>query len=253
MTLREEVSKMQGLIVATDNLTKVYGDGVEVRALKDVTLQIDQGEFIAIQGPSGSGKTTLLNLIGTLDVPTSGRVMVDGVDVSTLRGDALVDVRMPGPSGMALTERLKELWPEMEIIIITAYGSITNAASAVRRGAFHYLPKPLSPQQVQAVVEEALEAQRARVRVGEWVVDLREGHVTSKGKLAPLTTLEERLLVCLARRGDRVVSYEDLWCQVWSYDGPPDKGAIHKVASRLREKVGQEWIVAVRGRGYRLW
>jgi ABC-type lipoprotein export system ATPase subunit len=84
---------MQDLIVTTENLTKVYGDGAEARALDGVSLKVGDGEFLAITGPSGSGKTTLLNLIGTLDHPTSGRVVVDGADVNTLRGDALADFR----------------------------------------------------------------------------------------------------------------------------------------------------------------
>jgi ABC-type lipoprotein export system ATPase subunit len=87
------VPEMQDLIVTTENLTKVYGDGAEARALDGVSLEVGDGEFLAITGPSGSGKTTLLNLIGTLDRPTSGRVVVDGADVNTLRGDALADFR----------------------------------------------------------------------------------------------------------------------------------------------------------------
>lgn len=80
-------------MIRTQNLTKIYTDGAPVRALDGVNLEIAAGEFVAITGPSGSGKSTLLNLIGTLDRPTSGRVVVDGVDVSTLRGDALADFR----------------------------------------------------------------------------------------------------------------------------------------------------------------
>jgi len=80
-------------MIVTENLTKIYTDGAPVRALDGVTLEIGAGEFVAITGPSGSGKSTLLNLIGTLDRPTSGRVVVDGVDVGTLRGNALADFR----------------------------------------------------------------------------------------------------------------------------------------------------------------
>jgi len=85
--------RRKATIVETHSLTKVYGDGPAVRALDGVDLSVAVGEFLAIVGPSGSGKTTLLNLIGTLDRPTTGRVVVVGTDVNTLRGDALADFR----------------------------------------------------------------------------------------------------------------------------------------------------------------
>ena len=80
-------------IVVTEGLSKHYDGDAPVQAVNDVSLTVSQGEFVTIQGPSGSGKSTLLNLIGTLDQPTAGRVVVDGVDVSTLRGDGLADFR----------------------------------------------------------------------------------------------------------------------------------------------------------------
>jgi putative ABC transport system ATP-binding protein len=64
-----------------------------VPALRDVSLAVEPGEFMAVAGPSGSGKSTLLNLVGCLDQPTSGRVLIGGVDVATLRDDALSDLR----------------------------------------------------------------------------------------------------------------------------------------------------------------
>ena len=70
----------------------VMGDTV-VRALRGVSLRIDQGEYVAIIGPSGSGKTTLMNLIGCLDTPTSGRYVLDGEEVSAMDDDALSHVR----------------------------------------------------------------------------------------------------------------------------------------------------------------
>jgi putative ABC transport system ATP-binding protein len=77
------------------NVTKIYDETiVPVKAIDNISLQIDKGEFTAIVGPSGSGKTTLLNLIGGLDYPTSGKVIVDGTDISTYKEDELINFRL---------------------------------------------------------------------------------------------------------------------------------------------------------------
>lgn len=70
-------------IVRTENLSKTYGSGENlVRAIDDVNLKIEKGEFIAIVGPSGSGKSTLLHLVGGVDNPSSGKIFIDGNDIS---------------------------------------------------------------------------------------------------------------------------------------------------------------------------
>ncbi|MCD4767794.1 MAG: ABC transporter ATP-binding protein [Methanosarcinales archaeon] len=71
-------------IIQIKNLTKIFGDGVEIKALDGVDLDIERGEFLAIIGPSGSGKSTLLNQIGILDTPTSGTILLNGVDVTEM-------------------------------------------------------------------------------------------------------------------------------------------------------------------------
>lgn len=71
-------------IIKIRDLTKVYGDGVEIRALDGVNLNIEKGEFLAIVGPSGSGKSTLLNLIGILDTPTSGTILLKDADITKM-------------------------------------------------------------------------------------------------------------------------------------------------------------------------
>lgn len=82
-------------IIEIRNVSKIYNETeVEVRAVNGVTLDFREGEFAAIVGPSGSGKTTLLNLIGGLDNPTSGELIVDGTDLSKLKSSQLIDFRM---------------------------------------------------------------------------------------------------------------------------------------------------------------
>ncbi len=76
------------------NLVKKYGTGLGITyALKGVSFTIAQGDFVAIIGPSGSGKSTLLNLLGALDRPSAGKVLIDGVDLSKLSNNALANLR----------------------------------------------------------------------------------------------------------------------------------------------------------------
>ncbi len=82
-------------IVATQDLKRTYRQGsLEVHALRGVDFTLEAGEFTALMGPSGSGKTTLLNIIGGLDAPTSGRVEVDGQDLSALSASERARLRL---------------------------------------------------------------------------------------------------------------------------------------------------------------
>ena len=80
-------------IIDTRDLTRIYGDASEIRALDGVSLTVAQGEFMAIMGPSGSGKSTLLNMLGALDRPTSGQVLINGTDINTLDDNQLAELR----------------------------------------------------------------------------------------------------------------------------------------------------------------
>lgn len=78
-----------------EGVKKIYYMGnIEVPALRGVDLNIDRGEFVAIMGPSGSGKSTMLNMLGLLDTPTSGKIVIDGVDVSSLDENGRADFRL---------------------------------------------------------------------------------------------------------------------------------------------------------------
>ena len=81
-------------ILEVTNLSKTYGTGeTQVKALDNVSFSVEQGEFVAIIGPSGSGKSTLLHILGGVDVPTSGSVVINGVDISNLDETALAIFR----------------------------------------------------------------------------------------------------------------------------------------------------------------
>ena len=105
------------LVIELDEVSKVYPlPSGDVTALVSVSLQIKRGEFVAIMGPSGSGKSTLLNQIGSLDVPTSGRLLIDGVDIGHLNDDELTDLRR---------DRIGFIFQKFNLIpLLTAYENV---------------------------------------------------------------------------------------------------------------------------------
>lgn len=81
-------------MISVKDITKTYGSGANAfQAVKGITFDIKDGEFVAIMGPSGSGKSTMMHILGCLDTPTSGTYTLDGTDVSTLTDDALAEIR----------------------------------------------------------------------------------------------------------------------------------------------------------------
>jgi putative ABC transport system ATP-binding protein len=93
-TIRRPIVSTDRPVVLVENVSKVYGAGdTAVHALRDVSLRIEPGDYVAIMGASGSGKSTLMNIIGCLDGATSGSYFLDGVDVNNLDDDALSYVR----------------------------------------------------------------------------------------------------------------------------------------------------------------
>ena len=82
-------------LVMVDEVSKTYGNRADtlVTALEAVSLSIDRGEYVAIMGPSGSGKSTLLSILGAMNPPTTGRLLVDGIDVYALSQERQADLR----------------------------------------------------------------------------------------------------------------------------------------------------------------
>jgi putative ABC transport system ATP-binding protein len=147
------------LMIETHDLTRIYGDAEDIRALDGVTMSVEAGEFLAVMGPSGSGKSTLLNVLGTLDVPTSGKVFVNGQDLSALR-----DVDTFRAKTVGFMFQLHNLLPTLtarENVEIPMM-SFLNAASRRKRAdelltlvglgeRLHHLPGQLSGGQRQRV------------------------------------------------------------------------------------------------------
>ena len=118
---------MEEILTVTD-LTRVYGKGTAAtRALDGVSLSLEAGEFVGVMGPSGSGKTTLLNCVSTIDRPTSGSIVIDGMELTGLTGRELSRFRR---------ERLGFIFQDCNLLdTLTAFENIALSLSIVRAPA----------------------------------------------------------------------------------------------------------------------
>ncbi|MGE5279206.1 MAG: ABC transporter ATP-binding protein [Deltaproteobacteria bacterium] len=120
------------LVYEVNNLTKVYRtrSEVETKALDNVSLKVQEGDFMAIAGPSGSGKTTLLNILGGLDTPTSGDVILDGAYLNKMNAGQLADLRL---HRIGFVFQAYNLIPTLTVLENTEYVSFLQGATRKHR------------------------------------------------------------------------------------------------------------------------
>src|ERR687891_2287935 len=130
---------MESPLIQVQELFKSYHrDSLEIPVLRNINLEISQGEFIAFMGPSGSGKTTLLNLIAGIDKPTSGKILIDGTDVAELNETELA------------------VWRSRNVGFIFQFYNLIPVLTALENVELPLILTPLSKKQRRAHAEIAL-------------------------------------------------------------------------------------------------
>jgi putative ABC transport system ATP-binding protein len=173
-----------GTLISVRNLAKTYTRGSEeLRVLQGVNLDIDQGDFVAFMGPSGSGKTTLLNLLGGLDVPTSGTVTVAGDEISHL-------------SGPRLTK-----WRARHVGFVFQMYNLLPVLSAFRNVELPLLLTPLSKAERKKHVEVALALVGLADRAGHKPRELSGGQ-QQRVAIARAIVADATFLLCDEPTGD---------------------------------------------------
>ena len=241
------------LLIQTENLTKVYGSGeAAVTALDHVTLQVKEGEFVAVMGPSGCGKSTLLHLLGGLDRPSEGGVSIEGTDIADMKDDDLTKLRR---RKMGFIFQFFNLIPVLNAVENASLPITLDGVRPIeaRKRAAEWLtrfglgdrltsrPDQLSGGQQQRVaVARALVAEPALVLADEPTgnLDTRSGDeiagllrdVTKKyGRTVVMVTHDPRI----AAYADRIVFLKD--GKVVDETNLERKGGAKKIASKMKE------------------
>ncbi len=220
------MAQTQPVVVEAQQLTRHYGDGAVVRALDGVDLVIRRGEFLTVMGPSGSGKSTLLNLIGALDRPTSGRILVDGEDLATIK-----DVDHFRARTVGLVFQLHNLLPTLtarENVEVPMHGQGIGEREMRHRAGhllemvgltdrMNHMPAQLSGGQRQRVAVARALANRPAIILGDEptgsldtqsgseIVDLLETINRQQGTTILVVTHDPRV----ARRTRRILTMRD--------------------------------------------
>ena len=150
-------------MIKVSDIVKIYKNGnIELKVLKGLNLEVKEGEYVAFMGPSGSGKSTLMNILGCLDSLTSGIYILDGQDVSTIKGDALAEVRNKKIGFVFQTFNLLPKMTAVENVALPALYAGVKKAERIKRATealesvglgerIHYKPNEMSGGQRQRV------------------------------------------------------------------------------------------------------
>ena len=150
-------------MIKVSDIVKIYKNGnIELKVLKGLNLEVKEGEYVAFMGPSGSGKSTLMNILGCLDSLTSGIYILDGQDVSTIKGDALAEVRNKKIGFVFQTFNLLPKMTAVENVALPALYAGVKKAERIKRATealesvglgerIHHKPNEISGGQRQRV------------------------------------------------------------------------------------------------------
>jgi len=216
-------------MIQTENLTKIYQMGdAEVRALNGTSFTIEKGEMVAIMGPSGSGKSTLMSIIGCLDVPSSGRYILDGVSVENMEETKLAEIRgrkigfvFQQFNLLARTSALENVMLPLTYAGISGKERQDRAMKALDRVGlserFHHAPNELSGGQQQRVaIARALVNEPAILladeptgaldsKTGVEIIDLFQSLHNEHGQTVILVTHDPYV----ARHTNRIIKLSD--------------------------------------------
>jgi putative ABC transport system ATP-binding protein len=244
-------------IVETEKLTKTYGQGeTTVRALDGVNLTVEPGEFVAVMGPSGCGKSTLLHLIGGLDSPSSGRVLLDGRDLASLGDDQVTEFRRRRIGFVFQFYNLLPILGAGENAALPLLLDGVKPALAMDR-ALEWLRRVGLPGRAGARPHELSGGQQQRVAIARALVaepalilaDEPTGNLDSKAsdetaELLRQASVEWKRTVIMVTHDPRIAAYADRI--VFLKDGAVvdetrladhETGAMERAEKRVREKM----------------
>lgn len=205
-------------VIDAHNITKVYNpDTVPVHAINGVHLHMEKGEFTALVGPSGSGKTTLLNILGGLDRPTTGRVVVGGVDITALSDNELIDFRLRNIGFVFQAFNLIPVLTAKENVEFIMLLEKTPTVERERRSAFllqqvgledkmHVRPAQLSGGQQQRVaVARALASKPTFILADEPTANLDSQSASNLLDIMAKLNVEENMTFIFSTHDRRVI------------------------------------------------